>query len=57
LEIWGRLRRGITPEINAVSTIIFAFSVMAIMLWHRLRVRGEGTVDTGVQIVDVADPV
>src|SRR5207253_6528670 len=23
LEIWGRLRRGITPEINAISTIIF----------------------------------
>ena len=27
LEIWGRLRRGITPEINAVSTIIFVFSL------------------------------
>ena len=26
LEIWGRLRRGITPEINAISTIIFVFS-------------------------------
>ena len=28
LEIWGRLRRGITPEINAVSTIIFMFSLI-----------------------------
>jgi spermidine/putrescine transport system permease protein len=27
LEIWGRLRRGITPEINAISTIIFLFSL------------------------------
>ena len=25
LEIWGRLRRGITPEINAISSIIFVF--------------------------------
>src|ERR1700684_184347 len=41
LEIWGRLRRGITPEINAVSTIIFVFSLVAILLWYRLRVRGE----------------
>ena len=27
LEIWGRLRRGITPEINAISSIIFVFSL------------------------------
>jgi spermidine/putrescine transport system permease protein len=37
LEIWGRLRRGITPEINAISTIIFVFSLLAIVLWYRLR--------------------
>jgi spermidine/putrescine transport system permease protein len=37
LEIWGRLRRGITPEINAISTIIFVFSLVAIVLWYRLR--------------------
>jgi spermidine/putrescine transport system permease protein len=43
LEIWGRLRRGITPEINAVSTIIFVFSLLAIVCWYRLRVRGEGS--------------
>lgn len=42
LEIWGRLRRGITPEINAVSTIIFVFSLLAVMVWYRLRLRGEG---------------
>jgi spermidine/putrescine transport system permease protein len=41
LEIWGRLRRGITPEINAVSTIIFVFSLATIVLWYRLRVRAE----------------
>jgi len=39
LEIWGRLRRGITPEINAVSTLIFAVSVGLIVLWYHLRAR------------------
>ena len=39
LEIWGRLRRGITPEINAISTLIFAVSVALIVVWYRLRVR------------------
>jgi len=43
LEIWGRLRRGITPEINAVSTIIFLFSLVAIVFWYRLRARSEGS--------------
>ena len=41
LEIWGRLRRGITPEINAISTIIFVFSLVAIIIWYRLRTRAE----------------
>ena len=43
LEIWGRLRRGITPEINAVSTLIFAVSVGLIVIWYRVRSRGLGT--------------
>jgi spermidine/putrescine transport system permease protein len=42
LEIWGRLRRGITPEINAVSTIIFVFSLCAILLWYRFSMRAQG---------------
>jgi spermidine/putrescine transport system permease protein len=42
LEIWGRLRRGITPEINAISTIIFVFSLCAIILWYRLSMRAQG---------------
>lgn len=42
LEIWGRLRRGITPEINAVSTLIFAVSVCLIIVWYRLRTRSLG---------------
>jgi spermidine/putrescine transport system permease protein len=41
LEIWSRLRRGITPEINAISTIIFLFSIITIAAWYRLRRRGD----------------
>ena len=41
LEIWSRLRRGITPEINAVSTIIFVFSVAMLFLWYRLRMKPQ----------------
>jgi len=52
LEIWGRLRRGITPEINAVSTIIFIFSLVTIVLWYRLRVRAEDSVDVGSELVE-----
>ncbi|HTQ60863.1 MAG TPA: ABC transporter permease [Candidatus Solibacter sp.] len=43
LEIWGRLRRGITPEINAVSSLIFAVSVLLIIVWYRIRTRSVGT--------------
>lgn len=42
LEIWGRLRRGITPEINAISTLIFAVSVALITIWYRIRTRSIG---------------
>ncbi len=52
LEIWGRLRRGITPEINAVSTVIFIFSLMTIVVWYRLRVRGEGGAEIGTELVE-----
>jgi spermidine/putrescine transport system permease protein len=44
LEIWGRLRQGITPEINAVSTLIFAVSVGLIVVWYHLRARSLGGV-------------
>src|SRR5690348_15220217 len=39
LEIWSRLRRGMTPEINAISTVILVFSIGRILLWYRLRTR------------------
>ena len=47
LEIWSRLRRGMTPEINAVSTIIFAFSLIMMLLWYRLRMRDESAEPAG----------
>jgi spermidine/putrescine transport system permease protein len=56
LEIWGRLRRGITPEINAVSAIIFVFSLLAIVLWYRLRAEREGDSATGAEFLPVAEP-
>ncbi|MGA8297882.1 MAG: ABC transporter permease [Terriglobales bacterium] len=55
LEIWGRLRRGITPEINAISSIIFGFSLIAIVLWYRLRKRGEGAAEVGAELVAAVD--
>jgi len=42
LEIWARLRRGITPEINAISTLIFLVSVILILIWYRIRTRTIG---------------
>jgi spermidine/putrescine transport system permease protein len=43
LEIWGRLRRGITPEINAISTLIFVSSVALLVTWYHLRACSLGT--------------
>jgi spermidine/putrescine transport system permease protein len=54
LEIWGRLRRGITPEINAISTIIFVFSLVGIVLWYRLRVGAEGSPEIATEPVETA---
>jgi len=54
LEIWGRLRRGITPEINAISTLIFCFSLFAIVLWYRLRTRAEDSV-AAAELLEVAE--
>jgi spermidine/putrescine transport system permease protein len=56
LEIWGRLRRGITPEINAASTIIFVFSLVTIVVWYRLRLRAEGSVGLGTDLIETLEP-
>jgi spermidine/putrescine transport system permease protein len=52
LEIWGRLRRGITPEINAISSIIFLFSLVGIVTWYRLRVSGEGQPEIAAELLE-----
>ncbi len=54
LEIWGRLRRGITPEINAISAIIFVFSLAAIVAWYRLRGRAEAKTEIAAELVEAA---
>jgi spermidine/putrescine transport system permease protein len=36
LQIWGMLRRGITPEVNAAATLIFLASLVIIVCWSRL---------------------
>ena len=36
LQLWGLLRRGITPEVNAAATVIFAVSLVTIVLWSRM---------------------
>jgi spermidine/putrescine transport system permease protein len=41
LEIWSRLRRGMTPEINAISALILFFSFGVILFWYRLRTRSS----------------
>jgi spermidine/putrescine transport system permease protein len=55
LEIWGRLRRGITPEINAVSAIIFVFSLITILFWYRLRVGSESGPDVGAEFIEATE--
>jgi len=52
LEIWGRLRRGITPEINAISTIIFLFSLIAIVVWYRLRIAADVHSEIAAELVE-----
>jgi spermidine/putrescine transport system permease protein len=52
LEIWGRLRRGITPEINAISTVLFVFSLVAIVIWYRLRSGSENRSEVAAQLVE-----
>jgi spermidine/putrescine transport system permease protein len=46
LEIWSRLRRGITPEINAISTLILLFSISTILVWYQLRTRTQRAGET-----------
>ncbi len=51
LEIWGRLRRGMTPEINAISTLIFLFSLAMIVIWYRIRKRASSAESVAGELV------
>ncbi len=42
IEIYGMMRRGITPEVNAISTLVFFGSVLAILLSVRLSGQQHG---------------
>ena len=54
LEIWGRLRRGITPEINAISSIIFVFSLVAMVSWYRLRMVSAAAPEIVTEVIEAA---
>jgi spermidine/putrescine transport system permease protein len=51
LEIWSLLRRGITPEINAISTLILLFSIGMILIWYRLRTSSENRRDADAPLI------
>src|SRR5437879_3492715 len=42
VEIAARLLRGIAPGLNAISALIFAASVILILIWYQLRPRTTG---------------
>jgi spermidine/putrescine transport system permease protein len=54
LEIWSRLRRGITPEINAISTLMLLFSIFTILIWYRLRTRSQRNKESVPEILTTA---
>ena len=56
LEIWSRLRRGVTPEINAISTIIFLFSLGMIVLWYHLRKPGHEGLESPTELASAEVP-
>ena len=48
LYLYSRIRFGVTPEINAISTIIVAITAVAILLfWQLGRGRGQDRVEDG----------
>jgi spermidine/putrescine transport system permease protein len=40
--IWGQIRRGVTPEVNAISTILLAVSVLFVTLFFFIRRQDKG---------------
>ncbi len=56
LEIWSRLRRGITPEINAISTVIFVFSLVMVVVWYQLRTRSQDIQKGVADVLQATNP-
>ena len=38
IEIYSMTRRGLTPEINALSTLMFASVLILLLLWYTLNI-------------------
>jgi spermidine/putrescine transport system permease protein len=53
MYIWSALRRGFTPEINAVSTAILVMGIGAVMLFARLMEQAETETVGNPVVVDV----
>ncbi len=53
MYIWSALRRGFTPEINAVSTVILVLGIGAVMLFARLMEQAETETVGNPVVVDV----
>jgi ABC-type spermidine/putrescine transport system permease subunit II len=43
-----------TPEINAISTLIFVFSVALILFWYHLRTRGQRSAEMAADVLPMA---
>ena len=53
MYIWSALRRGFTPEINAISTVILVLGVGAVMLFARLMEQADAETVGNPVVVDV----
>jgi spermidine/putrescine transport system permease protein len=41
IQIWGMTRNGITPEVNAISAVVFGFSLILIVISNLIAKRGD----------------
>jgi spermidine/putrescine transport system permease protein len=46
LFIYAAVRRGVTPEIHALSTLLMALTVVVVVLMQRLTARSESEIRT-----------
>lgn len=53
MYIWSALRRGFTPEINAISTVILVLGIGAVMIFARLMEESDAETVGNPVVVDV----